>query len=46
MTLGKWDQAVKLAKIKEGLEPKKYVMIKGKLLREARAIYQLLIISK
>lgn len=46
MTLTKWDQSVKLAKIKQGLDPKKFMMIKGKLLREARAIYQLLIISK
>lgn len=46
MTLTKWNQAVKLAKIKQGIDPNKYVMIRGKLLKEAQSIYQLLIISK
>jgi uncharacterized Fe-S cluster-containing MiaB family protein len=46
MSLSKWEQAVKLAKIKQGIDPKKYMMIRGKLLKEAQAIYQLLIISK
>jgi uncharacterized Fe-S cluster-containing MiaB family protein len=46
MSLSKWEQAVKLAKIKQGIDPKKYTMIRGKLLKEAQAIYQLLIISK
>src|SRR6056300_1241100 len=38
--------AIKRAKIKQGIDPKKYVMIKGKLLKEAQAIYHLLIMSK
>jgi len=46
MSLAKWSQAVRMAKIKQGLDPDKYVMLKGKLLKEAQAIYQLLIISK
>jgi hypothetical protein len=46
MTLKKWDQAVRLAKIKHGLNPDNYTMLRGKLLKEAQAIYQLLIISK
>jgi len=46
MSLTKWSQAVKMAKIKQGVDPNKYVMLKGKLLKEAQAIYQLLLISK
>lgn len=46
MTLKKWDQAVRLAKIKQGVDPNKYTMLRGKLLKEAQAIYQLLLISK
>ena len=46
MSLTKWSQAVKLAKIKQGIKPDKYVMLRGKLLKEAQAIYQLLLISK
>lgn len=29
MSLTKWSQAVKMAKIKQGVDPNKYVMIKG-----------------
>jgi len=46
MSLAKWTQAVRLAKIKQGINPKRFMMIRGKLLKEAQAIYQLLIISK
>lgn len=46
MTLKKWDQAVRLAKIKQGIDPNKYVFIKGKLLKEAQAIYLFLIATK
>ncbi len=46
MSLTKWTQAVRLAKIKQGIDPSKYVMLRGKLLKEAQAIYQLLIINK
>jgi len=46
MSLTKWTQAVRLAKIKQGINPKRFMMIRGKLLKEAQAIYQLLIISK
>ena len=45
MTLAKWDESVRIAKIKLGLNPKSYTMIKGKLLREAHAIYQMLILN-
>ena len=46
MSLTKWTQADILAKIKQGINPKRFMMIRGKLLKEAQAIYQLLIISK
>jgi len=29
-----------------GLDPKSYIMIKGKLLKEAQAIYQMLILNE
>jgi|TARA_X000000368_G_scaffold362608_1_gene307360 uncharacterized Fe-S cluster-containing MiaB family protein len=45
MTLAKWDESIRIAKIKLGLNPKSYIMIKGKLLREAQAIYQMLILN-
>tara|TARA_B100001250_G_scaffold262452_3_gene226119 strand:+ start:668 stop:814 length:147 start_codon:yes stop_codon:yes gene_type:complete len=45
MTLAKWNESVRIAKIKLGLNPKSYIMIKGKLLREAQAIYQMLILN-
>ena len=45
MTLAKWNESIRIAKIKMGLDPKSYIMIKGKLLREAQAIYQMLILN-
>jgi uncharacterized Fe-S cluster-containing MiaB family protein len=46
MTLVKWNESIRIAKIKMGLDPKSYIMIKGKLLREAQAIYQMLILNE
>ena len=46
MTLAKWDESVKLAKIKLGLDPKKFAKIQGKLLKEAQIIYHLLLLNK
>ena len=46
MTLAKWDESIRIAKVKMGLDPKSYIMIKGKLLREAQAIYQMLILNE
>jgi len=46
MTLAKWNESVRIAKIKLGLNPKSYIMIKGKLLKEAQAIYQMLILNE
>ena len=45
MTLTKWNESIRIAKIKMGLDPKSYIMIKGKLLKEAQAIYQMLILD-
>ena len=46
MTLAKWDESVKLAKIKLGLDPKSFTKIQGKLLKEAQIIYHLLLLNK
>ena len=46
MTLAKWNESILIAKIKMGLDPKSYIMIKGKLLKEAQAIYQMLILNE
>ena len=46
MTLAKWDESIRIAKIKLGLNPKSYIMIKGNILREAQAIYQMLILKE
>ena len=46
MTLAKWDESVKLAKIKLGLDPTRFIKIQGKLLREAQIIYHLLLLNK
>ena len=46
MTLAKWDESDKLAKIKLGLDPKRFIKIQGKLLKEAQIIYHLLLLNK
>jgi hypothetical protein len=46
MTLTKWNESVKVAKIKLGLDPKKFTRIQGKLLKEAQAIYSILLLNK
>jgi hypothetical protein len=46
MTLKTWDESVKLAKIKLGLDPKEFTKIQGKLLKEAQIIYHLLLLNK
>jgi hypothetical protein len=46
MTLAQWSESVKIAKIKLGLDPKKYTKVQGKLLKEAQAIYSILLMSK
>jgi hypothetical protein len=46
MSLAKWDESVRLAKIKLGLDPKEFTRIQGKLLKEAQIIYHLLLLNK
>lgn len=43
MTLAKWDDAVRIAKVRLNEDPNSYVVIKGKLLKEAQMIYALLL---
>ena len=45
MTLAKWDESVRVAKIKLGLDPKKFTMVQGKLLKEAQAVYSILLLN-
>lgn len=45
MTLAKWEESVRVAKIKAGIDPKKFMRIEGKLLKEAQAIYSILILN-
>ena len=46
MTLAKWNESVRLAKIKLGLDPKSFTKVQGKLLREAQIMYHLLLLNK
>ena len=46
MTLAKWEESVKVAKIKLGLDPKNFTRVQGKLLKEAQAIYSILLVNK
>jgi|TARA_R110000851_G_scaffold113670_4_gene238474 hypothetical protein len=46
MTLAKWDDSVRIAKIKLGLDPKKFTRVQGKLLKEAQMIYHFLIFKQ
>ena len=46
MTLTKWNESVRIAKVKLGLDPNSYTVIRGKLLKEAKAIYQILILNQ
>jgi hypothetical protein len=43
MTLVKWDESVRIAKIKMNVDPNSYTVIKGKLLKEAQKIYIMLL---
>jgi hypothetical protein len=43
MTLVKWDESVRIAKIKMNEDPNSYTVIKGKLLKEAQKIYIMLL---
>ena len=46
MTLTQWSESVRMAKIKLGLDPQKFTKVQGKLLKEAQAIYSILMLSK
>jgi hypothetical protein len=45
MTLAKWEDSVKVAKIKLGIDPKQFTRVQGKLLKEAQAIYTILLLK-
>jgi hypothetical protein len=45
MSLSKWEDSVKMAKIKLGMNPKKFTRVEGKLLKEAQAIYSILLLN-
>ncbi len=45
MSLSKWEDSVKIAKIKLGMNPKKFTRVEGKLLKEAQAIYSILLLN-
>jgi|TARA_R110000824_G_scaffold211560_1_gene397501 hypothetical protein len=46
MTLAKWNESVRIAKIKLGKDPKRFTKIQGKLLKEAQIIYSILLMNK
>lgn len=46
MTVAKWSEAVKISKIKKGINPDSFIELKGELLKEAQIIYSILINSK
>jgi hypothetical protein len=46
MTLTKWQESVKIAKIKLKIDPKSFVKVQGELLREAQKIYAILLIKR
>ena len=46
MSLSKWEESVKVAKIKCSIDPKKFTRVQGKLLKEAQIIYHILLLNK
>jgi hypothetical protein len=46
MSLKRWEDSVKIAKIRLGLDPKDFTRIQGKLLKEAQTIYRILMLNK
>lgn len=46
MTLTQWSESVRLAKIKLGLDPKKFTRVQGKLLKEAQKVYSIMLLNK
>lgn len=45
MSLKRWEDSVNIAKIRLGLDPKKFTRIQGKLLKEAQRIYRILMLN-
>jgi hypothetical protein len=45
MTLVLWDESVRMAKIKAGINPKSFVRLQGKILKDAQAIYHILLLN-
>lgn len=45
MTLALWDESVRMAKIKAGTNPKSFVRLQGKILKEAQSIYHILLLN-
>lgn len=45
MTLALWDESVRMAKIKMGMNPQSFVKIQGDLLKEAQAVYHILLLN-
>ena len=46
MTLALWDESVRMAKIKAGTNPKSFVRLHGKILKEAQSIYHILLLNQ
>ena len=46
MTLAKWDEAVRVEKIKLKIDPNDYGIVKGRLLKEAQMIFKILLEGK
>ena len=46
MKLAKWDEAVRVGKIKLKMDPNDYGIVKGKLLKEAQMIFKILLEGK
>jgi hypothetical protein len=46
MTLSKWEDSVKIAKLKLGIDPKGFTRVQGKLLKEAQKVYSILLLNK
>ena len=45
MSLSKWEESVKVAKIKCSVDPKKFTMVQGKLLKEAQKVYSIMLLK-
>jgi len=45
MSISKWEESVKVAKIKIGVDPKKFTRVQGKLLKEAQKVYSIMLLK-